>query len=541
MIPERRRLTYALLASLLIHTWLLSLTFGGQGLWVPGFGLPWNRRIDAPDLNVVVVPPQGTAAEPAVTPAAELLQHAWVEQPVSSEPAPTAESQAPILQRVAPAIVPKADRRAEANPGKDAASGAAPAQMPLRADRRGDKAVPSIPAPAVIAVAPIDEDTWVVPAIPEMQAPVIAAEPSASSPETAMPSLRDTSNAAGARIAQEPLERAAELAKATPSKQEEQRQAEQLEATRQEAARAENARLEAARAEAARIEAARVEAERAEAARVEATRVEAERAEAARVEAARVEAAHVEAKRAEAARVEAARIEAARVEAARVEEARIEVARIEAERAEAARVEAARAEAARIEAARAEAARIEAARAEAARVAAARAEAARVEAEQVEAERREAARRAIGRQLDEEAARRDAAMALADPSRLLPPPWSSARRYRLFGRADPNAELIQYAEAWALKIQMNMTFDMVREAAKQPHRDPLVWVAIRSDGSVEAVTFVFSSGVAALDEAIRRVVDSQKPYRAFPPELSRLYDVIEIRRTWHFDTAIRLY
>ena len=31
MSPERRRLTHALLLSLLIHALLLSLTFGGQG------------------------------------------------------------------------------------------------------------------------------------------------------------------------------------------------------------------------------------------------------------------------------------------------------------------------------------------------------------------------------------------------------------------------------------------------------------------------------------------------------------------------------
>ncbi len=117
----------------------------------------------------------------------------------------------------------------------------------------------------------------------------------------------------------------------------------------------------------------------------------------------------------------------------------------------------------------------------------------------------------------------------------------SARRYWLFGRSDSNQELILYAEAWARKIQMNMTFDLVREAAKQRHADPLVTVAIRSDGSVESVTFVQSSGVPALDEAIRRVVDSQKPYQAFPPGLAREYDVIMIRRTWYFDTAIRLY
>jgi TonB family protein len=81
----------------------------------------------------------------------------------------------------------------------------------------------------------------------------------------------------------------------------------------------------------------------------------------------------------------------------------------------------------------------------------------------------------------------------------------------------------------------------VREAVKQAHADPLVTVAIRSDGSVEAVTFVRSSGVPAIDDTIRRIVESQANYPAFPPALLRDYDVVEIRRTWHFDMAIRLY
>ena len=86
-----------------------------------------------------------------------------------------------------------------------------------------------------------------------------------------------------------------------------------------------------------------------------------------------------------------------------------------------------------------------------------------------------------------------------------------------------------------------MTFDLLREAVKQPHVDPLVTVAIRSDGSVESVTFNRSSGVPQIDQAIRRAVQSHAPYQAFPPNLAREYDVIEIRRTWMFDMAIRLY
>jgi outer membrane biosynthesis protein TonB len=46
--------------------------------------------------------------------------------------------------------------------------------------------------------------------------------------------------------------------------------------------------------------------------------------------------------------------------------------------------------------------------------------------------------------------------------------------------------------------------------------------------------------VPELDEAIRRVVQNLLPFPPFPPALARDYDVIEIRRTWNFDMAIRL-
>jgi outer membrane biosynthesis protein TonB len=55
------------------------------------------------------------------------------------------------------------------------------------------------------------------------------------------------------------------------------------------------------------------------------------------------------------------------------------------------------------------------------------------------------------------------------------------------------------------------------------------------------VTFVLSSGVAEIDEAVRSIVQSQAPYQAFPSALAREFDVIEIRRTWYFDMAVRLY
>ena len=490
MSPHYGRLTLALLLSLLMHTLLLSLTFGSQGLW-PGWGFPWQtRRIEVPDLRVVVAPAQ-------VTPPAEPLPQASMEQLVASRPGLTpSPSPGATARQPASAIAMQAKPKAEPKKNTDAATVAAPAQAPLRADRPGDTAPPPIPPPAVIALTPTEEGT--VPT-PQTQTPTIAPTPTAPSPEIGMPSYRD-----------EAREQDVALAKLELAKQEAKRQAEQLETAQQEAAIAENARLESDR---------------------EAARQATNQQETARQEAARVEAAKIAAAKAEAAKVEVAKVEAAKVEAAKVEVAKVEAAKVEAAKVEAAKVEAAKVEAAKVEAAKVESAKAEAAKAEAAKAAAAQANAAAQEA----AAKREERLRAIGRQLDEESARRDAATARQSPS------TSSARRYRLFGRTDPNAELILYAEAWARKIQLNMTFDMVRDAAKQPHTDPVVTVAIRSDGSVESVTFVKSSGVPALDEAIRRVVQSQAPYEAFPQGLTREFDVIEIRRTWYFDVAIRLY
>lgn len=234
-----------------------------------------------------------------------------------------------------------------------------------------------------------------------------------------------------------------------------------------------------------------------------------------------------------------ARAEAARQDAARAEQTRQAAAQ------RIAKDEQARQAADKADAARREQARQDADHAEAARQAQAQAQAkqdqlkqdqlsqAQQERRDQEAKREERLQ-AIGAQMKQEAAQRDA------PSRSLLPSASSLRRGLLLGRADANTELVKYAEAMGRKIELNQTMDLVRDVAKLPHAPPLVTVAIRADGSVEKVTFVVSSGVPALDEAIRTVIASQAPYGAFTPALARQYDVIEIRRTWLFENAIRL-
>ncbi|HEX6707857.1 MAG TPA: TonB C-terminal domain-containing protein [Albitalea sp.] len=565
---ERRRLALALLVSLLIHALLLSLTFGGNGMGLPGLSFPWrDRRTEVPPLRIVLVPAH--VAKPS--------RRALIEPPVESRPPPTP----PVSPAVRPrgravANVPTETPTAQAEAKRSAVARIAPAKGSDRA------APPRIVVPAAVHAQPSDAPRPVSRATITSPRSVVAVAPSASSAQTVTPASRDADDAAREVQRLEAARQEADRAEAVrleaerqeAARQEAAAEAARLETERQEAARQAAAQLEAqrdeaARQEAARVEAARLEAERREAARQAAAQLEAQREEAARQEASRAEIARLEAEQQETARQAAAELKAQRDLAARQEAARVEASRLETERQEAARQEAARAEAARLEAERQEAARQaaaqlkaqrelaarqEAARAEAARLETERQEAARQAAAQLEAQRQEVARvkaeqeerreallRAIGRQLDEEAAQRDAASTDARPPSPLPYSLSTARRVRLWGHTHPNAELLQYAQAWALKIQLNTPVETVRDVAKRPHVNPVVTVAIRSDGSVESVTFVVSSGVAEVDEAIRRIVESQRPYPAFSPDLAREVDVLEIRRTWHFDVAVRLY
>ncbi|MDR7331237.1 TonB family protein [Roseateles asaccharophilus] len=484
----------ALLASLVAHGLLLSLSFG-QGTGLPGLEFPWQkRRTEVPELRVSL-------------------------QPVPAAQQPAAMADAPPPAPPAAAGDPQPDTAAEAPPPKPAETTA-----DLRLMAPDDAPTPAPPARELLAVHRHPLPVWDVQAASAVPSAVIAAMSAASAP------------------ALQPLARARETLTA---RRDHAAELTQLAAPRPDAA---IAALQAASAPAIESlrrtgDGLRLRNERAadlaglDGARALPTATVSTLSGAAGsgVESLRRASDGLRPSADGSRATELAQLDAARQQAQqgaqRLEAARLEALRQEAARAEAARQEAARAEAAQAEAVRQEAARIEAARAEAARLEAAKLAAAKAQA-QAEEEQREARKRAIGRQLDEETAKRDAERQRPD--------WAPARRGRLFGRVDSNAALVSYGESWARKIENNVTPEAAREVARQPHTQAVVTVAVRSNGSVESVTFVRSSGVPAVDEAIRRIVQSQENYPAFPPALLRDYDVIEIRRTWQFDSAVRL-
>lgn len=114
------------------------------------------------------------------------------------------------------------------------------------------------------------------------------------------------------------------------------------------------------------------------------------------------------------------------------------------------------------------------------------------------------------------------------------------RRRSVLGSAEKDIQLRMYIDSWKQKIERNGNLNFSQTSRDKARGDPVVTVAIRSDGSVEGVTIHRSSGRADLDQAVRNIVRINARYAAFPPNIAAQYDVIEVRRVWNFDDGLRI-
>ena len=115
-----------------------------------------------------------------------------------------------------------------------------------------------------------------------------------------------------------------------------------------------------------------------------------------------------------------------------------------------------------------------------------------------------------------------------------------ALRRALAEAARHDIPLRMYIDSVRQKIERNAVLSDAQLSADVVRTDPIVSIAIRSDGSVEDVVILRSSGRADIDEFVRRIVRLNARYSAFPPNVAANYDVIELRRVWRFAGALRL-
>ncbi len=99
----------------------------------------------------------------------------------------------------------------------------------------------------------------------------------------------------------------------------------------------------------------------------------------------------------------------------------------------------------------------------------------------------------------------------------------------------------RYVEDWRVRIERLGEANYPQAAReKKIYGSLLLIVSIRSNGTLENVEVRRSSGHKVLDDAAIRIVRLGAPYPAFPADLAREYDILDISRTWRFTTADRI-
>jgi TonB family protein len=597
--PSQRRLAAGLLVSLSLHGLLLALQFGIPGLR-PGSGAPLTVSLAPAPAAVVApepvpaapVPPLPVPASTAPTPPVPPVQPAPVPVPVPV-PTPAARSGFRLVDPVKPAPVPA--------PVPAPAPAPAPAIAAKRPVRRRPRPrrdrLPDALHTRVIAQDSHQDNAFKVP-LPDVEA---AAPEAHQEEENAQERERlalererereerhaaeeaalraDTENAARSQLEQQAQRLAADdaryrqdLAQGQQQAEDERRAAEEArrlaeqraqqerEALAQERERQQLAQQQLAQQQLAEQQRAQrlAEQQRTEqlAEQQRAQQLAEQQREQQRAEQARMQ------QLAEQQRAEQQRIEQQRIEQQRSEQQRIEQQRTEQQLAEQRRAE----DALRRQAAEQEQARL--AQQEAEQVARRQAdEGARLAREEQARQRAQAAadgpgtgagsvagdgagrtagalpRSALGSDLANRA--RDLVRGI-DILKPLPqamrPAEEAARGLRraLAETVRHDVPLRMYADSVRQKIERNAVLGTAQMAGRDVRTDPVVSVAVRSDGSVEDVTIVRSSGRPDVDELVRRIVRLNARYSAFPPNVAAQYDTIELRRVWSFAGALRL-
>ena len=115
--------------------------------------------------------------------------------------------------------------------------------------------------------------------------------------------------------------------------------------------------------------------------------------------------------------------------------------------------------------------------------------------------------------------------------------YNKRPRRKNIGARTSEYRFTQYVENWRQKVERVGTLNYPEAAKGKLYGSLLLTVFIKSDGSVDKVEINRSSGHKILDDAARRIVTMAGPYAAFPPEIARDTDILEISRTWRFTSS----
>lgn len=126
---------------------------------------------------------------------------------------------------------------------------------------------------------------------------------------------------------------------------------------------------------------------------------------------------------------------------------------------------------------------------------------------------------------------------------------ASAAEESLHLRGDPSpddrlladtreSQIAAYSDAWKRRVEQVGTIHFPEEArSRSLSRNPVLEVAIRSDGSLQQVVIRRTSGQREIDNAAISTVRLAAPFDPFPPAMRERYPVFRLSYEWQFMTG----
>jgi protein TonB len=109
------------------------------------------------------------------------------------------------------------------------------------------------------------------------------------------------------------------------------------------------------------------------------------------------------------------------------------------------------------------------------------------------------------------------------------------RKKQLTAASTQQADDAAYLDAWRTRVETVGNQDYETLGVDRLYGELRLMVALNADGTINNIQILKSSGHKAIDDAAIKVVRKAAPFDAFPPELRKETDILEIIRTWRFE------
>lgn len=109
------------------------------------------------------------------------------------------------------------------------------------------------------------------------------------------------------------------------------------------------------------------------------------------------------------------------------------------------------------------------------------------------------------------------------------------RKRQLTAVSTKAARDAKYLDAWRTKIEALGNLNYPKLNIQNLFGDLQLLVSVNANGTIHTIRILRSSGYKRLDDAAIKVVRMAAPFDAFPEEIRKDTDILEIIRTWQFE------